>query len=344
MKKNNNWIMLIIIPFLLIFLFINTVFAQDCSGTPDDGQGCQNGGNLTNGCNWICNTVMPDIKYVMPPCCETLAATGDPFACCFDARRRCTPQQCSSISGAQQRCGQLWTGDYNCPQTMQQPIATPTKTVPSTPAGPPFVGCTLAGDWLCMCLQNGEYLHDCAPATSDPQKSYQTMCGGDLSKAEKQWRYDVSMGFTKKGDCCNGQNVCKPSPIPTQIPIPTNQPIVTQIQPTSTIPTTRLLPLPTDEPHQIIPTTPLFPSPINNITSQSNSLTFSFPQINFPKITLPSIDPLQIVIKTNTIAYKPMKLFENIFRAIQQVDQSLEHTMNYGLEFLVRTVYNAVKQ
>lgn len=132
MKKNCKYRIIFSVFILwIIIITIKPVIAQNCSGGSDDGQGCTNGGDLRNGCNWICNEVKPDIKYVMPPCCETLAQTGDPFACCFDARRRCTPDQCASISGAQQRCGQLWTGDWNCPQTMQ-PTATPTKTISPT--------------------------------------------------------------------------------------------------------------------------------------------------------------------------------------------------------------------
>ncbi|MDO8610750.1 MAG: hypothetical protein Q7R95_09465, partial [bacterium] len=81
-----------------------------CTGFPDDGQGCSNGGSLLNGCNWVCNNATLGTILVPPPCCETLAQTGDPTTCCFDARRRCTPQQCASIPEGtlKQRCGQLW--------------------------------------------------------------------------------------------------------------------------------------------------------------------------------------------------------------------------------------------
>lgn len=110
------------------------VFAQNCSGGPDDGQGCTNGGDLRNGCNWICNNSAPPGLILKPPsCCEILAQTGDPSTCCFDARRRCTPQQCSSIPEGtlQQRCGQLWIlGGYcNNPSPTSIP---PTVTVKPT--------------------------------------------------------------------------------------------------------------------------------------------------------------------------------------------------------------------
>ena len=90
----------VIIVFVIIYIssIDSKVFAQNCSGSPDDGQGCSNGGDLRNGCNWICNNNPPPGTILKPiPCCEILAQTGDPFACCFDARRRCTPQQCASI-------------------------------------------------------------------------------------------------------------------------------------------------------------------------------------------------------------------------------------------------------
>lgn len=106
-----------------------------CSGGPDDYQGCTNGGDLRNGCNWICNSpIPPGVSLVQPSCCTVLAQTGDPFACCFDARRRCTPQQCAAIPDGviKQRCGQLWelgycSGSNNNPS----PTARPTSPLPS---------------------------------------------------------------------------------------------------------------------------------------------------------------------------------------------------------------------
>lgn len=127
-----------------------------CSGGEDDFQGCSNGGNISNGCNWICNTAPPGVQLVAPPCCQTLVQTGDPFACCFDARRRCTPQQCSAIPEgvAKQRCGQLWELGYcggsggggttpkptnppNTPKPTRRPKPTQVPTVvPTTPTHP----------------------------------------------------------------------------------------------------------------------------------------------------------------------------------------------------------------
>ncbi|MBI2612062.1 hypothetical protein HYW54_04980 [Candidatus Gottesmanbacteria bacterium] len=110
-----------------------------CSGGEDDFQGCTNGGDLRNGCNWICNNAPSGVQLVPPPCCETLAQTGDPFACCFDARRRCTPQQCAAIPEGviKQRCGQLWElgycsggggGSTPKPTNKPQPSNTPRPT------------------------------------------------------------------------------------------------------------------------------------------------------------------------------------------------------------------------
>jgi len=110
----------------------------NCSGDGEtDFQGCVNGGNITNGCNWVCNTAPAGITLVIPSCCEELARTGDPTVCCFDARRRCTPQQCSSIPEGvpKERCAQLWELGYCTPQT--QPTATPRPTSPVVPSNTP---------------------------------------------------------------------------------------------------------------------------------------------------------------------------------------------------------------
>lgn len=110
----------------------------NCSGDGEsDFQGCVNGGNLTNGCNWVCNTAPPGTNLVIPSCCEELARTGDPTVCCFDARRRCTPQQCSSIPEGvpQERCAQLWVLGYCTPQA--QPTNTPKPTSAVVPSNTP---------------------------------------------------------------------------------------------------------------------------------------------------------------------------------------------------------------
>lgn len=140
-------LMLILVLFLILSftLFItrrenkkqltqnSTVLAGDCTGNPDTDmdQGCTNGGNLLNGCNWICNSAPPGTDLSIPSCCNILASTGNPGACCFDARRRCTPQQCNSIPEGvpKQRCGQLWELGY-C-----SPIFNPTN--PPQPTSPP---------------------------------------------------------------------------------------------------------------------------------------------------------------------------------------------------------------
>lgn len=130
----------VIIVFVIIYIssIDSKVFAQNCSGGPDDGQGCTNGGDLRNGCNWICNDAPPGTKLVPPPCCETLAQTGDPSTCCFDARRRCTPQQCASIPEGtlKQRCGQLWELGGYCnepaPLPTQSPTQIPTPFIPTS--------------------------------------------------------------------------------------------------------------------------------------------------------------------------------------------------------------------
>lgn len=145
MKKNYQLkaIFLLFIFLITFFVISSNVSAQNCSGGPDDGQGCSEGGSLLNGCNWVCNNSAPPGTVLKPPsCCETLAQTGDPTVCCFDARRRCTIQQCSSIPEGvrKERCGQLWeVGGYcNDPPTpTAPPIVLPTKKPTIVPSAVP---------------------------------------------------------------------------------------------------------------------------------------------------------------------------------------------------------------
>lgn len=157
--KKNNYLNIPLTLFIVgaIFFYIATIIflpqqkvntvpiaaGEACSGGPGDDQGCSNGGNLFNGCFWICNNAPPGVKLVPPPCCEILAQTGDPFACCFDARRRCTPDQCASIPEGvvKQRCAQLWVMGY-CNQTTTippSPTNSPQPTSPAAPTNPPEV-------------------------------------------------------------------------------------------------------------------------------------------------------------------------------------------------------------
>ncbi|MBI4066745.1 hypothetical protein HY407_00015 [Candidatus Gottesmanbacteria bacterium] len=120
-----------------------------CSGDPNsDNNGCINGGNLTNGCNWICQSeIPPGTTLTIPSCCETVAKTGDPHACCFDALRRCTQSTCDAIPEENRktcgdppgpcRCGQLWALGYNCSGGSGNPTNTPRPTNPLKPTNTP---------------------------------------------------------------------------------------------------------------------------------------------------------------------------------------------------------------
>lgn len=85
---------------------IDPTSAEDCSGhTGEFGQ---------NPCKWSCNIQLNGNPVNTPSCCDEIEQTGDPFKCVFDARRVCTPQQCSTIPSdvKRQRCAQLY--ELNC--------------------------------------------------------------------------------------------------------------------------------------------------------------------------------------------------------------------------------------
>lgn len=108
--------------------------ALDCSGhgTNDDPQ-CV---HENNPCGFSCTSV----PKVVPSCCDDIQRTGDPFQCCFAARRVCRPSQCASIQVAKQRCGQMWELGY-CTEDVPTvaPTVLPIPTVQPTirPTVPP---------------------------------------------------------------------------------------------------------------------------------------------------------------------------------------------------------------
>lgn len=322
------------------------IAGENCSGGPEDSQGCTNGGDLRNGCNWICNNASQGTILNQISCCEILAQTGDPSACCFDARRRCTPGQCSAIPEGvrKQGCGQLWEMGLcsaNTNPTQPPPTSPPQPIQP--PSQPPFVGCVDAGDWLCMCYDKGEYKHDCANYESQPKKDYIAKCGGDAAKAELQWRYDASTWLTGSGSCCGGQNACATNNIN-----PTNEPYVP--------PTSAPLSYPTSPPYNYLPTStptadtslpgfnfPTYPiqqnQPIALPQNPQNPQTpyfpqlpqFSFPQFNFPKLDLSNlIKPINIseIETLNQNSTRTLDLFEYLFYRVRFYDKLLEDGIN----------------
>lgn len=76
--------------------------AADCSG--------HDGAFGDNSCRWSCNIQLNGNPINIPSCCDEIEKTGDPTVCVFDARRVCTPGQCSTIPEgvARGRCAQLW--------------------------------------------------------------------------------------------------------------------------------------------------------------------------------------------------------------------------------------------
>lgn len=144
-KTNYRWVVFTVIGILLAGMIAAGILLQrrnqeqtsfaasgNCSGDGEsDGQGCQFGGDPRNGCDWICP------GNIIPSCCDKLAETGDPTVCCFDARRRCTPGQCSAIPEGvrKERCGQLWEIGGYCPhgsnptQAVEPSLPPPTATI-----------------------------------------------------------------------------------------------------------------------------------------------------------------------------------------------------------------------
>lgn len=144
-KTNDRWVAFTVIGILLVGMIATGIILQrrnleqasfaasgNCSGDGEsDGQGCQFGGDPRNGCDWICP------GNIIPSCCDKLAETGDPTVCCFDARRRCTPSQCSAIPDGvrKERCGQLWEIGGYCPhgsnptQAVEPSLPPPTATI-----------------------------------------------------------------------------------------------------------------------------------------------------------------------------------------------------------------------
>lgn len=121
--------------------------ANDCTGDGTDRatqeqHGCFDGGGLTNGCNWVCQSPRPPgIVLSIPSCCDIVASTGDPHACCFDALRRCTQSQCDAIPEDQRqscngpcRCGQLRALGWDC---STDGGGGPAPTNPPGPTNPP---------------------------------------------------------------------------------------------------------------------------------------------------------------------------------------------------------------
>lgn len=239
--------------------------ALDCSGhgTNDDPQCIHE----NNPCGFSCTSE----PKVVPSCCEDIRNTGDPFQCCFAARRVCRPDQCATIQGQKQRCGQMWELGY-CKESPPQPTSPPPTSSQKKPR--PFVGCVSAGEWLCQCeLPNDQWYVECSILEDkEGKQKYIDRCAGDAEKARIQWLWDQGK-MSGSGDpaCCGGSNVC-PLPTSTLRPIPPTLP--PRIPPTD-IPEIRIPTIsPTSIPTSILPTTPPYRPPeipVNNPEVQPSS-------------------------------------------------------------------------
>lgn len=266
-------------------------------------------------------------------CCLKIQETGDPLECPWPQRGWCMPEHCATIleNVNPQRCASPRKGwcdlcKQNCPDFAN-------RSSSNKKSSPPFVGCVGGGDWLCMCLDNGEYKHDCAPQGSEPQQKYSNMCNGDINKAQLQWRYDASTWLTKKGDCCKGQSVCKEETDSSSKVIYNEEQEEVETIPSPIIPTkSKVLLFPTKASQK---QTDFF----NESTTKQNTAnqkSFSLP--SFPKITLPKIDAKINVFSVNKTARKPFDLIKSIFTTISQLDKKLESTINNGLSTIVDSI------